>query len=492
MSGHGRHGGRGQHGDRGGHGDRGDHGDHRGHRDHGNRGGHIGHSGHGEADGGPHPVPGAPSPDGPDAPGYGHAVLKSLLGAWALAACSPEETAAVEAHLTDCAPCADEAVRLRDAVGLLHAEDSLDLDPGLRSQVLEGCLDRRPARIPVPHWAAPYEAETARLDALLRDMADEEWRAPVRLRWFDGEGETEREATVAQLLGHLYAVDGAVAAALGLPDPLAGPGGPRSSPERNAGPIDLVHGPVARTEAYWALDTAAHHSAEARTPWREQSRAVVRHVSYAQSDATGDAAGGARPGAAGSRRRTGPSGGARGGGAVGEAGNGTGAGDRSALPVGYGEFTLPLHDALLDRAFECWKHAEDIADAVDYPYGPPVAAHLNLLVDLAARRLPDALAGRRRAGLAGPPGALAPAGAPGRTLRLEVEGEGGGDWYVPLDSPAARPSPDHQVAHVALDTLEFCQLAAGHVPPLEAAVGEDGDREAIREVLYAVASLSRL
>lgn len=73
-----------------------------------------------------------------------HRVLKSLLGAWALAACSAEESVAVEEHLGGCGPCAEEALRLRDAVGLLHAEESLDLDPMLRSRVLEGCLNRRP------------------------------------------------------------------------------------------------------------------------------------------------------------------------------------------------------------------------------------------------------------------------------------------------------------------------------------------------------------
>jgi len=36
-----------------------------------------------------------------------HRVLKSLLGAWALAACSPDETAAVEEHLGDCGSCAE-------------------------------------------------------------------------------------------------------------------------------------------------------------------------------------------------------------------------------------------------------------------------------------------------------------------------------------------------------------------------------------------------
>lgn len=86
----------------------------------------------------PPPPPPAEVPPPPS-----HAVLKSLLGAWALAACSAEETQAVEDHLTECAPCAEEALRLRDAVGLLHPEESLDLKPLLRSRVLEDCLGKR-------------------------------------------------------------------------------------------------------------------------------------------------------------------------------------------------------------------------------------------------------------------------------------------------------------------------------------------------------------
>ncbi|MFI8852517.1 zf-HC2 domain-containing protein [Streptomyces sp. NPDC053499] len=386
-----------------------------------------------------------------------HRVLTSLLGAWALAACSPEETAAVEAHLTDCAPCAEEALRLRDAVGLLHAEDSLDLDPMLRSRVLEGCLNRRPARIPMPAWAAPYDAETARLDALLRDMADAEWRAPVRLRWFDGDRQTTRETTVAGVLGHLLAVDGLVASGIGLPDPLPA----------DALPTGTDAGPQSRTEAYWSLGEARHQSPAAREPWREQSHAMIRDVSFLAAQDEADHEGGPGEG-------------------------GTGEGTARGRLISYGNFSLPLRDAFLDRAFECWMHAEDIAEAVDYPYGPPGPAHLNLLVDLAARQLPGALAARRRTGLAPPFRGLATAGAPGRTLHLEVEGDGGGDWYIPLDSPGSRASPEGKVAHIALDGLEFCQLAAGHVQPLEAAAGHDGDPQAIQDVLYATASLSRL
>ncbi|THA25879.1 MDMPI N domain containing protein [Streptomyces sp. RKND-216] len=382
----------------------------------------------------------APLNAGPVPHGYSHGLLKSLLGAWALAACSAEETAAVEAHLTDCTGCADEALRLRDAVGLLHPEDGLDLDPMLRSEVLEGCLSRRPARIPVPEWATPYDAETARLDALLHDLAEVEWRAPVRLRWFDGLRHAERTTTVGGVLGHLSVVDGTVAATLGLPDPLH-PEALRADARPSA-----RTDPTARTEASWRTEPAARR---ARGQWRDQRHALIRTVSFG--------------------------------------------GDRTpGLPVPYGDFSLPMRDAFLDRAFECWVHAGDIADAIDYPYGPPAAPHLWRMLDLAARLLPVSLAARRRAGLASPARTLGAAGAPGRSLHLEVEGPGGGDWYVPLDSPGATGSPEHAVAHVALDGLEFCQLAAGHVAPEEAAAGHDGDREAVRDVLFAAASLSRM
>ncbi|RZU15067.1 zf-HC2 domain-containing protein [Streptomyces sp. BK239] len=388
-----------------------------------------------------------------------HPVLKSMLGAWALAACSAEETAAVEEHLGECGPCADEARRLREAVGLLQRPESLDLDPALRTRVLDACLDRRPPRVPVPVWASSYDAETARLDALLQDFGDAEWHAPVRLRWFRGEGATSRRTTVAGVIAHLIAVDGLVAAALGLEDPLRSGGGPRrdrgtATDARDvAGPgraPAAVRTPAARTEALWE---ASHFppTRSVRGPWREQTHAVVRTVS-----STGTAPG--------------------------------------ALPVSYGHFELPIRDALLDRAFECWVHAEDIADAVDYPYAPPAPRHLHGMIDLAARMLPKALAARRRAGLTAP-GArrhLVSAGSPGRSLRLEIEGEGGGQWLIPLDSPGAVGSADHEVAHVALDDVEFCRLAAGHVPPEEAAAGQLGDRSAIRDVLFAAASLSRM
>ncbi|MBT3154756.1 zf-HC2 domain-containing protein [Streptomyces sp. CHD11] len=383
----------------------------------------------------------ANGPDGADGAGGAHRgtphhVLKSLLGAWALAACGPAEAEAVEEHLGACGSCADEALRLREAVGLLHRPESLDLDPGLRTRVLDSCLERRPPRTPVPEWAAAYDAETARLDALLQDFGDSEWHAPVRLRWYEADEASSRRTTVAGVIAHLLTVDGLVAVALGLDDPLG------DAPASRPTPSD-------RTEAYWR---AARHppTRSVRAPWREQSHALVRTVSF-----TGGRAG------------------------------------RLAVP--YGDFELPLHDAMLDRAFECWVHGEDIAEAVDYPYDPPSGRHLHRIVDLAARMLPSVLEHRRLHGLASPvERRLVAAGEPGRSLRLEIEGSGGGEWLIPLDSPAAKGSAEHEVAHVALDGAEFCRLAAGHLPPREAAAGQEGDRTAISDVLSAAASMSRM
>ena len=402
-----------------------------------------------------------------------HEALRSLLGAWALSACPRREAAELERHLRVCPECAEEANRLRDAAGWLSADEPLDQAGSLRQQVIDWCLARRPAELPVPAWGAPYGAETARLDALLRDLGPEEWQEVAELPWYGG---TDHRRP-AEVLGHLTAVDGYLALALGLPDlvpaapgrsaPGAGPGSPRV-PAQAGQPAPRVPvqgsspwaGIVDRTDRLTAAQ-AGQPSEAVRTLWRRQTHALVRTAALSPQGNT---------------------------------------------PVDYGFAALPLRDAFVDRAFECYVHAEDVARAVAYPYSPPAPQHLRLMIDLAARMLPEALAALRRAGRTEPAGQRGPAGQqpgpgpsgpgadadrPGRVLRLVIDGPAAGEWLIPLDGPVPAGGSAEPVAAMVLDGLEFCQLAAAHRDPDRLPVGEHGDRAAIREVLRAAPLLSR-
>ncbi|WP_308405606.1 anti-sigma factor family protein [Streptomyces tardus] len=397
-----------------------------------------------------------------------HLRLQHLLGAWALHACSPEETVEVEEHLLDCAACASEADRLRSAIGLLHPHMNLDLAPALRAEVLGACLSARAPEVGVPDYAQPYDAETARLDALLADLSEEEWDAGVQLEWFEGEETARRGTSVSGVLGHLLVVDGMVASSLGLPDPLRGRGrgrggvgdgmgGEGERPEQRA---------EDRTEAFWEQVDSDWRQLDSEPPerwpgadggpgslrrvWRDQAHELIRTCAF----------------------------------------SGKGVAD-IAVPYGDG-VVLPLRLALLDRAFETWIHATDIAEAVDYPYPPPVPEHLRTLISVAVSMLPSVLAARRQAGLASPPVPVARPGSASRSLCLRIEGESGGEWYLPLDDPGGPAGPENCVSQVVLPEVQFCRLAAGHLPPRRAAEGQQGDQQAVVELLYATASMSRL
>ncbi|MGK4582542.1 zf-HC2 domain-containing protein [Kitasatospora sp. HPMI-4] len=380
-----------------------------------------------------------------------HDSLRSLLGAWALDACPRREAAEVARHLTLCPECAEEASRLRNAAARLSADDPLDPPGSLRQQVLDWCLARRPAELPVPAWAAPYAAETAKLDALLRDLGPDEWHEVAELPWHGG----VQRWRPAEVLCHLAAVDGLLAPALGLPDPVPGAAGPAGVPPRvppqaapglPSQPPPPGHGPLGvleRSERLMA-DLAGSDPAAVRSVWRRHSQTLVRGAAL-RAD--------------------------------------------GAAPVDFGFATVPLGDAFLDRAFECWIHGDDIARAVDYPYAPPKPGHLRSMIDLAARMLPLALAELRQpqpepAGFGGPP-------PRGRVVRMVADGPGGGEWLIPLDGPGPPPDDADPIASMVLDGLDFCRLAAAHQHPEHVLVGEFGDRTAIREVLRAAPLLSR-
>ncbi|MFJ8627783.1 zf-HC2 domain-containing protein [Kitasatospora sp. NPDC093550] len=400
-----------------------------------------------------------------------HDALRSLLGAWALGACPAREAADLERHLRDCPECAEEAARLREAAGWLSLDEPLDQPGPLRQQVLDWCLARRPAELPVPAWGMPYTAETAKLDALLRDLGPEEWQEVAELPWHGG---TER-LRPAEVLGRLTAVDGFLALALGLPDPVpTGPGARETAAERRVPPQDPArptapprvppqggpYGAITARTARLLADQGALAPQSVRSRWRRQTHDLVRSAALAPQGNT---------------------------------------------PVDYGDSVLPLRDAFVDRALECYVHGEDVARAVAYPYDPPAPQHLRQMVELVVRLLPRALDGLRaaRPEHAGAPTApTAPDGGStgnggsgtGRRLRLVVDGPASGEWLVPLDGaagPDAAAPGGEPVASMVLDGLELCQLAAAHRDPDRLPVGEHGDRAAVREVLHALPLLSR-
>jgi hypothetical protein len=378
-----------------------------------------------------------------------HDTLRGLLGAWALNACPAAETAWIEKHLAGCPSCADEAGRLRDAAGWLSADEPLDPTPDLRAQVLSRALAVRPARIEVPDYSSAYVAETARLDALLRDLGESDWIEHAELAWHGG----TQQLRPAEVLCHLAAVDGVVARALGLPDPVplargyvAEPGVPSQ--------VDVVE----RTSRM--IDSQRRRGPDAvRSFWREQTRALVETAALA------------------------------------EAKDGPGAGD---VLVDYGSFQLPLRDAFVDRAFECWIHADDISEAIGWTYGPPRGVHIRMMVELATRLLPHALNELRAGGLAAltswqDPGYGDPRGV--RAVKLIIEGSGESEWLVPLAPlpPGTGPLPPdiEPVATLAIDGVEFCFLVAAHRDPDRTPCGITGDRAAARDLLHAARLLSR-
>jgi uncharacterized protein (TIGR03083 family) len=251
-----------------------------------------------------------------------HETVVQLIGAWALAACSPAEEEVVEAHLSACPACAREARELREAAADLGGA-YLRPPPGSLARLRAAARGRRPPAAAAPAYAAPYAAQVAALDVLLSDLAAEDWH---RIAAYG-------ELTVHDLLAHLAATDGVVAAGLGLP----------VQP-----PVEPGETLAARTAAVLRRERA-RSAEQTRHSWRAQADAVCRAL--------------------------------------------VGHPARGPATVALGR-PLPLADALTARAFETWIHGEDIAAATGRPAVPPLPEHVRPMADFAARVLPRVLSRR--------------------------------------------------------------------------------------------------
>ncbi|GIJ51214.1 hypothetical protein Val02_81000 [Virgisporangium aliadipatigenens] len=140
-----------------------------------------------------------------------------------------------------------------------------------------------------------------------------------------------------------------------------------------------------------------------------------------------------------------------------------------------GGVKAPLRDALTQRAFETWIHADDIRVALRLPVEAPPPEHVARIVEFGLRLLPGAMDAAGRA-------------HPGRCARLVLTGAGGGEHVVPL---AARGScvGGPEAAEIVLPAVRFCRLMAGRAAAGERDLRITGDHAVAADVLAVAATL---
>ena len=184
-----------------------------------------------------------------------HDAVQELLGAYALDACEPGESVAIEAHLDECEVCAEEAFLLSDVAGWLGASGSGVAPAQLRGPVLAVARTQAPA---AERRVAPtvvlFAEQIAAVDALLESLRPDEWEAPITPvpGW-----------TVRDLVGHLAATETRLAQRLGA--------APEVLPD--LADVDLD------SRSYGLVEQLRGGPPSAgQLLWREAADAVLRHI----------------------------------------------------------------------------------------------------------------------------------------------------------------------------------------------------------------------
>jgi uncharacterized protein (TIGR03083 family) len=141
---------------------------------------------------------------------------------------------------------------------------------------------------------------------------------------------------------------------------------------------------------------------------------------------------------------------------------------------------LPMSrdDALVARSFENCVHRDDLRKVRGRPAEPPPGPEVHLMAELSMQTLPVAL---HLAGLV----------RPGRTARVVLTGDGGGEWTVPLELGATSASAAPEVTLTA-DVVDWCLLAAERIDPRDLVHDVDGDAELADELLVAASAFAVL
>jgi len=148
--------------------------------------------------------------------------------------------------------------------------------------------------------------------------------------------------------------------------------------------------------------------------------------------------------------------------------------DRPVRLAGRALLRRPLREALIQRGFETWIHAEDVRAAVGRPPLPPSGQQIADIIRFALGLLPAAMdaAGRAR---------------PSAAIRAVLTGPGGGTRVVELS--ATGPRPGTVVAEVRLPAERFCRLLAGRLTGSSAGAGITGEPGVAADFLAVAATM---
>jgi uncharacterized protein (TIGR03083 family) len=194
-------------------------------------------------------------------------------------------------------------------------EDPAVPERSLRPQLLAGARARRRPAAPTAAWAQPYAGRVAAMDALLAQAVDEDWSRVIVEGW-----------TLQELVAHLAAKDGLLAASVGAP--VLGPA---------IGATDAL-GRTVDVQTY----ERARSPEQTRRDWRAQADALCRHLAELEPRTVASLDG----------------------------------------------LDAPVSDHILARCLETWVHADDAARTAGLRLPHPIPDHIHPTADLCARLLP--------------------------------------------------------------------------------------------------------
>lgn len=128
----------------------------------------------------------------------------------------------------------------------------------------------------------------------------------------------------------------------------------------------------------------------------------------------------------------------------------------------------PLRQALIQRTFETWTHADDIRAATDRSQEPPRPEHVHMIAEFGLALLPLAMREPRR----------------DVSATVVLTGPGGGTWTIPLS-----PASAHVAVLVSAGAVDFCRLLANRRPPDSFPYAAEGDSALARDMISAAATL---